>query len=303
MSSFLARPLGIGELLDTAFQLFRRHFFDNTVIALAGLALPSVVIGMVGQSNEIQSFLSDGSDPGADALVAAGPTFAILMGAMLLVLPVWAALAAAIAGQADGKSVSVGVAYRNALRRTPALIATALLVPAAWAVASVIALVLAMVPGAVFSGVVGEVFGGVFAVIVFLVLSIGFGVWLLPGAFSVVPAVALEKRGAFGALRRSFRLARGARFRILGVLAVSFLLANVPGFVFELVGYGLAGVLSGNPAQATSAVQFWLIEAGSLAIWAVTTPFWVLCVMLLYYDRRIRTEALDLEVAAASLSE
>lgn len=295
MSSFLDRPLGIGELLDTAFQLFRRHFFDNTVIALAGLALPSVVIGMVGQSNDFQSFMSNGSDPSADALVAALPTFGVLFAAMLLIVPVWAALATAIAGQADGRSVSVGDAYRTALRRTPALIATALLVPAAWAVASVIAGVFAVAAGLVFSTVL--------AAVIFFVLSIGFGVWLLPGAFSVVPAVAVERRGVIGAIRRSFGLARGARFRIIGVLAVSFLLANAPGIAFELVGYGVAGVFAGNPAQATGAVQFWLIEAGSLAIGAVTTPFWVLCIMLLYYDRRIRTEALDLEVAAASLSE
>jgi len=295
MSSFLTRPLGIGELLDTTFQVFRRNFFDNTVIALAGLAVPSVVMGMVSQSNQVQSLLSEGPDSSAEALTAAMPALGILVAAFFLVFPVWAALATAIAGQTDGSSVSVGTAYRNALRRTPALIATALLVPAAWAVASVLAM-LVSIPA-------GFAFGTVFAVIVFFVLSIGFGVWLLPGAFAVVPVIAVEKRGAIGALRRSFRLARGARMRIIGVLLVCFVLSSLPGLAFEFFSYGFTGFFSANPAQATGAVQFWLVEAGVLAIWAVTTPFWVLSLMLLYYDRRIRTEALDLEVAAASMSE
>jgi hypothetical protein len=121
--------------------------------------------------------------------------------------------------------------------------------------------------------------------------------------FAFVPVIVFEGLGPFAALGRSRRLSKGARLRVFGVCFLAWVIAALPGLAFSAFA-GIAiggGMFSGfNPATLGAAVAF--AQAGAQVLSALTTPFSVGVVVLLYLDRRARTEAPDLEAAAARLT-
>jgi hypothetical protein len=48
--------------------------------------------------------------------------------------------------------------------------------------------------------------------------------------------------------------------------------------------------------------QFWLQQVANSVTGALTTPFLVASLVILYFDRRVRTEALDVQLAADALA-
>ena len=306
MSVVPRKPLDFGEILDAAFQLYRRDFFDYTIIAIVGLAPAYVALG-IAELNGISSglFEEDIAVP-AEAISGlfsvAGWVAVGLVGTALA----WTALAAGIAARARDRPLAFAPSYREAFRRVPAvLVAGALVVLIALDITAVIGILVALVAflaALVFTAAESPsvLFAGVVTVAAFIFMGL-IGAWFMVSAFGVLPAVVVERQGPIGALRRSVRLARGARLRIFGVLCVAWIMLVLPGVAFELVAFGIGELVASEPAGTTSAGRFWLVNVGSLAIGSVTTPLFVACTMLLYYDRRVRAEGYDLETAAASM--
>jgi hypothetical protein len=141
---------------------------------------------------------------------------------------------------------------------------------------------------------------------------IGFGLILLiiPGfilaamLFAVVQVIVLENLGPFKALERSRYLSKGARLRILGVIILALFIAALPVMAFSFVA-GVAAAAGTAAGNNTTLSVGWhaMVRAGSFVSSALTTPYSVAALTLLYIDRRARTEAPDLEEAAARLSE
>ncbi|HEX8393015.1 MAG TPA: hypothetical protein VF665_11705 [Longimicrobium sp.] len=117
-------------------------------------------------------------------------------------------------------------------------------------------------------------------------------VWVL--LFAAVPVVALEGKGPFTALRRSTELAEGDWMRIFGVLFVALVIAALPEMALQAV-VGMAG--EGMDARAVASAQ-----ALSTVLEAITYPFSVAATVILYYDRRVRAEGLDLQLLEAAIS-
>jgi hypothetical protein len=145
-----------------------------------------------------------------------------------------------------------------------------------------------------------------FAIMLGLILFIIPGLILLAMFFAVHPAVVLEGRGPISAMGRSRELSRGARMRILGIIVVAWIITLLPAIAMWTV----AGVSAGMGALAGELVlgtgNLWLqglLQAAGLIISAVTAPFLIIITVLLYYDRRARTEAPDLEAAADALTQ
>lgn len=152
------------------------------------------------------------------------------------------------------------------------------------------------------------------AVIAFLVwFGIVFGLlfFVFPGLllmsmwFGAVPAAVVENRGPIDSLGRSRRLSRGARMQILGVTLVAWLITFLP----ALALWAIAGVspqgreaLTGSGA-ADAAWVTGLLQAGSTLVGALTWPFLMIVTTLLFFDRRARTEAPDLEEAFSRLQQ
>ena len=104
----------------------------------------------------------------------------------------------------------------------------------------------------------------------------------------------VEGKKGSAALGRSWRLAKGHFWKIVG----TYLLASIMAAV-------VAGVLGVPGALAFAAIgpSGWPVYAVALSVASIlTTPFTTLIAVLLYFDLRIRKEAFDLEVMAQELS-
>lgn len=84
------------------------------------------------------------------------------------------------------------------------------------------------------------------------VLIVVVGIVLFPFLFFVLPAVIIEKKGAFGAVRRSFQIGRKSFWRILGLLILVGLISVAVYIVASIIGavFLLAGALTSAIAQA-----------------------------------------------------
>ncbi|WP_089775274.1 DUF7544 domain-containing protein [Ruania alba] len=137
---------------------------------------------------------------------------------------------------------------------------------------------------------------GVIALVGIVVVLTAFVSMIAVVVFTVLatPVLVLERSGIITALRRSFQLTRRSFWRILGIYLLTVLLvgilASVVSYPFGIVG-GLIGSLMA--IQVASMV-------GQVISLAVTTPFMAAVTALLYIDVRIRTEALDVELARAA---
>jgi hypothetical protein len=259
------RPLSVGELLDGAFTLYRRNFATFFLTALLPLS-PLVLFWVVAPT-----FVSGVA--GADMLLQVMPMLLMPYNMFAIVLLIGGLTYAAAAAHAGGRP-AVGAALMEGLRRWPPLAVATILT---W----------------------------------FLVL-IGFMLLIIPGLvllamwFAIYPVVVLEGRGPFAAMARSRQLSKGARLRVLGVTLVAWLITLLPTLALSLfagMSLGVAGVVSGD-AWLYSGVGFTaLMQAASTALSAITWPFLACVSLLLYYDRRARTEAPDLESALASLGD
>lgn len=143
---------------------------------------------------------------------------------------------------------------------------------------------------------------GASIVAAFLVMF-GFILLLIPGflvmiaLFAVGPAVILENAGPIEALKRSYALAKGAFLRIGGIWTVAALIVMLPSLALGFVG-GIASVAGGPMAAAGSQPA---LQIGSVLISALTTPFMAACFVILYFDRRVRTEGYDVQQAVSGL--
>jgi len=273
------RPLGLGDIFDEGFDLYKRNFVFLLLVtaitvvpldiglALAGPSLFSALFDLCGVTANSDGFWI-WLVVSVTKLTLFGPLF------FLAVAP----LVAASAGRYLDREVSIWPVYRAWLRRLPILLPVLLLTGLA------------------------------------LALSLPFcGVgWLLPAVqlFFVLHAFMVEGQG-LKALGRSSRLVSGYGGRVfnclflLGLVAwvislgVTFPLAYLLDNVLHLAPgtqslYGGAGV-----GQSAEGQVVMLISTGLAHLFLM--PF-VVCVMtVLYYDLRIRKEGFDIELLAEDL--
>jgi hypothetical protein len=210
------------------------------------------------------------ASPGA--VMAAGVLSIVMMPVTLAAtLLAWAALAVQAESAYLGRPVSWREGFRRALRRFPTLLFTAILV---W-IAVTAAALLFLVPG----------------VLVAIML------------FAFLPLVVLEGLGPVAALERSRDLARGAWGRIFGVFTVLMIIAVLPTLAAMMIAGTALGVGSTLAAGAAGRFGFVTTQLAGVLVSALTTPVVAAGLVLLYTDRRVRVDGLDLEVAARDLVE
>ena len=124
-------------------------------------------------------------------------------------------------------------------------------------------------------------------------------VWV--SAFAVVPAVVLERRGPADAISRSWQLIKGAWGEVFLVLIIAYFIAAMPGFAVSMVTMIGGMVLTGFDPDKMMAVQG-VGQVLSQVARTLTIPFSIGATVLLYYDRRVRSEALDVQMMAESLA-
>ena len=266
LGSVPLRPLSTGELLDSTFATIRRN--------------PRAILGLAAIVMTIQELLFAGLEALTGNL--SGPVFTVrgddstelgltLTGVLRYPLGGWVGatlagiVAVAIFEDVQGRRTSLLQLWRLTRRRIGALLVCGFMV----GVLPYPALVLVIVPGAAL-----------------------WGFWAL-----ATPAMMVESLGPFAALRRSWKLVGGDFFRVWGVRALSVLIGLLMQTIlvlpFALLATWIAAVRDtdlSDPGLLFLAIGV----VGSIVAGSVVAPFKAGVEALLYLDRRMRAEALDI---------
>jgi hypothetical protein len=293
----ILRPLSLGEVLDSAFTLYRRNFASFVAVAL-GPTLAMVAVAWLSGASGVADPLN--VDFGAIAMF-----LFVVVGASLVM---WGALTHLASSAYGGVPASPGAALSVALSRFfpllgASILALVVIVVAFFAVAVVGGVVMAVaIPTMAISGAAGTVVG-VFLIIAIFVAMVA--LYALAGAFffAVFPAVVIEGKGPASAIARSIQLARGALGRLVGLIIVCGFIVYLPVLGVMVLTGTFSTVYDVNAAQAAQGSTALLLQ--QVLTWtsgALTTPFLVGALVVQYYDRRVRTEALDVQAAADRLA-
>ena len=265
------RPLGVGELLDGAFTAMRRY-------PRATLGLSAAVAAVQQLLNLVVDLASNNiSAPSASGLTALGSV------AGLLTVVLDAILAAVLLGMLSlvigDAVVGRAVELRDIWSRLRPL-----LLPLLGA-----AFLAAVLP---YLGLIAFIVGGVF---LWVVLSF------------TTPALVLERLSVGQALRRSWRLALPSFFRVLGIRLLALLITGVIASIVSLPGLLVAlssftnDFASGSDIHLSFGAEV-AVRLSSLVATTITAPITAGVLALLYIDRRMRAEALDVTLARAASS-
>jgi ABC-type sulfate transport system permease component len=103
-----------------------------------------------------------------------------------------------------------------------------------------------------------------------------------------------------GALRRSAELVKGSWWRVFGILLLVLLIVLIISQVIS-VPFSLPFFLVGDqPSDSEFLLTLVITALGGIVASTITAPFTAAATVLLYVDRRIRREGLDIDLARAA---
>ena len=270
------RPLDIGDVLDETFRVWRRHIL-SFVLAMAVVVVPVSVLSTT-------LFLAFGLQPGVrgdyglDFDRPGGPSVEQIAAFVVVILIV------AVVGSVGyllstiatvhlasnailGRAVDVRAAYREAARRSGAVVVSGLL-----------------------SGLA-------VGLLVLTCIGIPFAVYLGLGWSVAIPAIVAERLGGVDGLRRSWHLVRGHRWRLLVVSVlmglIAWLLVSIPGGLASFVTLPIIALADDNPVLVGAANVFnSLVGAVGQSLFG---GLGLITATLIYYDLLVRQEAFDLQ--------
>jgi hypothetical protein len=288
------RPLGVGDIVDRVFSVYRSkpllflavaavpYLVFLLIVALASVLFVTNVAGLT----DIVSAFAAGTTP--DPAVLAGAVVAffelaafVVLTAVVILSAQTAALVSAMAASYLGRPIALGDAFRAGLRAAPRVIGTGLLV--------FLIIVLLWIGLILVMALSGQ------ALVAFLLVLVGcVATAYLFASTLIAPVVAtVEKVGPVTAIRRSWSLSSGSRWRIIGLQLLLLVLNVVISTVVSAVFF--TSVIS--DANLRTAVQQ-ITNAVVTIAWA---PVEWGTLAVLYFDLRVRREAFDLTLAAEAL--
>jgi glycerophosphoryl diester phosphodiesterase family protein len=254
------RPLEIGDVLDETFRMYRRHF-----PLLAGISvifsIPLAALsgyGYFALFNYIASQATS-SSPG-DFSTFAGTMSPLAVGALvnLAVLPLlYGGISYAVCQSAMGNPVTVWGALRGTFRR--------------------------------YFQVFFYYFVLGLMVVAFCLFPLW--IWIAVNWVVVLPVMFIENTGLFAAMGRSWRLVQGRWWRTFLILFLVFVLNYVITIAlgaFLYLGQVLLTILV-SPYLALA-----IYEGAVVLVGALVNPVLLIAIVLIYFDLRVRKEALDL---------
>jgi hypothetical protein len=273
------RPLGIPELLDGAITAIRRYprsiLVPSFVVALAlgllGFVTSLLTIGIYDGLADLDPETASGSD----VVGLLGPTLLLTLVSALFQLVATVLLTGIVTvvmGEAVlGREISLEEAWQRVRPHAWALIGLSLLTT------------LILIP--------------------LFLLCVLPGIWVGVGLSLASAALVLERSGVGAALSRSWQLVKGAWWRTFGALALMVLIyfvisaaVSIPFSVPEFVAPSI------DPVNLTVDETRFIINTtistvGSVIVSTITLPFVAAVIALIYIDRRMRVEGLDITLA------
>jgi hypothetical protein len=316
------RPLGLGDLLDGVFRLYRANFRHLTVTALlflAPLGLLSLLLIGFAAGNYLELFASGLIQP-ANEFTGADPGFAAFSGLLafgvvgivgfVVTLFVLLVLLVQAEGIVRGTPISLAAGVRGGLQRFWPMLGMVIVASVVMGIVltvvyigfAFVAVVLAIAIGfaaAALSNVNPDSTAtmiGLVAIVAVLYLAV-FAVLLLPlgyifARWLVAPVlIVVEHCGPIEALSRSWRLTNRSVWRLLGLLILlglfNFFVLGLPIVLAQWLGLALA------PPQYLSLIAG-AITGLSYLVNALWYPLLALTLLLVYMDLLTRREGADL---------
>lgn len=270
-------PMELGEILDGALTIFRRHVGLFVKVGTAALWLPVALTIYIQLAGGTEQHL------GLFLLVQAIAFFAGLF--------LTAAAIRVISDSYMGRPTEL----RDALSLGVAKIWPLFLVGIGKSIITVLMFAAIGIVAAVAAPAMAR--GGNGVAVLFVLIAVLGGCWfiafVLCGYAVTTPVVVLENlNSSFDAFGRSWDLTRGFKRKIFGIAVVSFLIIYLPIIVIG----GLGGFF-----RLTSPVIGQAIEVFSAALPILVYPLFSCILTLMYYDLRVRREAFDLQILGQQL--
>jgi len=276
------RPLRLGELLDQAIRLYRRHFLTFIGI-IAVVYIPLTILQIIASGvlatslttvNPREIFTSPGYWIGMFS------TFVLLFIRFILIQGfATGALTRAVANTYLGREITILDSYRSMGRSWLSLL------------------------GALLFLAIVAVFASIYSFIVPCLgwfTGLGMTVFLLGAINPLVPAiVVLEGQAPLEALRRGWSLARRRFWPVLGYIFVLYLfsLIVVTG-PSTLVNLTLTSLFRSFDNPVTAQIIVVIVQAlVSLLFALIYYPLQMTSFTLIYLDLRVRTEGFDITLA------
>lgn len=296
------RPLTVGELLDGAVKVIRRYprptIGLSAVVALVTTLLNVVAVLFLDFSEEVAALNSD--EASSDLTFGGGTCTASIPGALFSIpagIFLTGVLVAVVGRAVLGQQATTGEVWAQLRPRVWPLVGLALLT---W--------LMTATPVLIAGGLVALVWasgGGDGAIVLTGLLLLPAGLALsayLYVRLSLAPAVlVLEKAGVSTSLRRSGELVRRSWWRLFGLLLLTYVLGQVVASVLVVpVTIVSTFTLLDQPTTTDMAVFVVLSQVVTGLASCLVSPFTAGVRALLYVDRRMRAEALDLTLQAAA---
>jgi hypothetical protein len=300
------RPLGLGELLDGSVGVLRRYPRPTLGLA-AAVAVVATLANVLLLLTAFRPFvdldsttLDSGSTEALEEALGGAAVGGLLTGVLtLLSTAVLTGILTAVVGKAVlGQPLGLRGAWAQVrpllLRLVGVAVLLALIAGGIVAVSMLIGILLIAAGGAALA-IVG----------VPLILAGLAGAAYVYIRLSLAPcALVLEKVGATDSLRRSWLLVKGDWWRVFGItlltIAVAMFVSLVIQVPFELLGYGSVSDLTGGGGDLLSTRTLIASSLGSIVAATLVDPFTAGVRALLYVDRRMRAEGLDVALTAAA---
>jgi hypothetical protein len=257
--------MSVGEILDVAFGIYRKHLATLITIAVLLTGLPLVLFG-AGAATLMPSMM--GNILGILLLVVA-----FIIGYVILTQLAMGASVLVIAEGYLGRTLGASDAVRRTLSRLGLLITSGLLVGLVVGLGTLMILV----PGII----------------------------LLCGLIITTQVVMLESTdNATAAMGRAWSLSKGFRWRMFLLLLVGVVLSVVV-VTGTNVAIGLVTgsfTAAPEPGEVPAMGTLLLQQGVQLIVNMIVSPFTYCVLTVAYYDLRVRKEAFDLEILANSLA-
>ena len=297
------RPLSVGEVLDGSFSTIRTHprivFGSAAVLAIVaelirlgvGAALNNIPAGLGATSLSTSPDQTPSEQLHALGSGLTGALVSLVVNALCVALLagiVTGVVGKAVIGQrADGREIlaSVGKRWLGLL----GVSVLAELIPLSPLLLVLVGILLTTV--SVGLGASIAVVGGVGALVLCPML------W---GRLAVaVPIFVLERRGPVASIARSWRLVRGAFWRVFGLRLLITIIVSVAASALA-VPVVLLVIGSAVDGKAPSTLALALVAIVGVVGWTVTQPITAAALTLIYIDRRMRAEGLDMQLTQAA---
>jgi hypothetical protein len=254
------RPLEVGDILDETFRIYRRHFLLLAGISVI-LSIPAA--GLAGYSffTLFTTLLQSASTGQAFDINTLLPSMSLLLIGYLITLLLapfsYGAVIYAACESAQGRPVTIWGAFRGVLRRYFAILGFILLT-------GLMAIAFCLIP---------------------------LWIWIWVRWVAVLPAMFVENVGLVAAMGRSWQLVEGRWWRTFFILFLVGLIWYFAGIALEAfigLGTGLVG------SFVSSYVVLAILQGAQVIVSALVNPVLQIALVLIYFDLRVRREALDL---------